>query len=136
MSFSSIYSSPVLSNVHVCRYDPRGSFVLVVGVGIDITYEVGRYEKRYHMKPPLMQEKNAGYHHLTTNLLQPNSTLLDTITSDLSLWVSVTWYTFQSWNCTPRALSLGWFTSADTQPVCNDLTSWRLNQGCLSIPEY
>jgi hypothetical protein len=22
----------------------------------------------------------------------------------------------------------------DTQPVCNDLTSWRLNQGRFSIP--
>jgi hypothetical protein len=31
----------------------------------------------------MILEKNVGYHHLTFYLLQPNPTLLDTITSDL-----------------------------------------------------
>jgi hypothetical protein len=32
----------------------------------------------------MILEKNEGYHHLTSHLLQPNPTLLDTITSDLT----------------------------------------------------
>ena len=31
----------------------------------------------------MIPEKNVGYHHLTSYLLQPNPTLLDTIASDL-----------------------------------------------------
>jgi hypothetical protein len=32
----------------------------------------------------MILEKNLGYHHLTSHLLQLNPTLLDTITSDLT----------------------------------------------------
>ena len=32
----------------------------------------------------MIPEKNVGYDHLTSYLLQPNPTLLDTITSDLT----------------------------------------------------
>jgi len=43
-----------------------------------------KFEKSYHLKPRMILEKNVGYHHLTSYLLQPNPTLLDTITSDLT----------------------------------------------------
>jgi len=42
------------------------------------------FEKIYHLKPRMVLEKNVGYRHLTSYLLQPNPTLLDTITSDLT----------------------------------------------------
>jgi len=42
------------------------------------------FEKSYHLKPRMIPEKNVGYHHLTSYLLQLNPTLLDTITSDLT----------------------------------------------------
>jgi hypothetical protein len=32
----------------------------------------------------MIPEKNVGYHHLTSHLLQPNPTLLDTMASDLT----------------------------------------------------
>jgi hypothetical protein len=32
----------------------------------------------------MIPEKNVGYHHLTSYLLQPYPTLLDTITTDLT----------------------------------------------------
>jgi hypothetical protein len=43
-----------------------------------------KYEKRYHLKPPMILEKNVGYNDLTTCFLQLNPILLDTITSDLT----------------------------------------------------
>jgi len=41
-------------------------------------------EKSYHLKPPMNLDKTVGYHDLITYLLQPNPTLLDTITSELT----------------------------------------------------
>ena len=70
--------------------------------------------------------KHLGCHHLTTYLLQPNLTLLHKITTDLTKVRGLRHPMTPP--CTTRGDPQG-----DAQPVYNDLTAWRLNQGHFSI---
>ena len=84
----------------------------------------------------MIREKNVGYHNhdLKTFLLHPNLTLLDKNASYPTKVRRVRNTKTPTVRNARQPTWTGRFSPDDAQPVYNDLTAWRLNQGRFSIP--
>jgi hypothetical protein len=120
--------------VWLCALRGRGARSGTCSVDRLSTYP--RIEKSYHLKPTMIREKNVGYHNhdLKTCLLHPNLTLLDKNASYPTKVHGVRNTKTPTVRNARRPTWTDRFSPDDAQPVYNDLTAWRLNQGRFSIP--